>query len=281
MTTAARRCAWKNKSSTLPTNRIMQRLISEITRLYLRDGQRYCEQDDPAHAPLSTSVFEQHLLGVRTIALELIADQGLTRTLVLDFDTADAGKGEQNWRDLCVVANALQEQLKLPAPAVSISGRAGYGLWLSLAEPVPATDAREFAYLLRKQFLPEAPHRPDHWPRRLAEPPPCRQPNGKWAAFIHPSMGASFAEDPALEMAPPIGAQVGFLEGLQSITLAQFALALKTLRHDQPPVASPISPRAAVPDGLLLKDASIEDIVQFLHSKNIEPTFRYIKVDDR
>jgi hypothetical protein len=31
-----------------------------------------------------------------------------------------------------------------------------------------------------------------------------------------------------------------------------------------------------VPDGLLLKDATLEDIVRFLHSKNIEPTFRHI-----
>jgi hypothetical protein len=281
MTTAARRCALKKISSTLSSNRIMQRLISEIARLYLMDGQRYCEQDDPARAPLSTSVFEQHLLGVRTIALELMTNEGLTRTLVLDFDSADAGKGEQHWRDLCVVANALQEQLKLPAPAVSISGRAGYALWLSLAEPVPAADAREFAHLLRKEFLPDAPHRPDHWPRRLAEPPPCRQPNGKWAAFIHPSMGASFAEDPALEMAPPVGAQVGFLEGLQSISLEQFTQALTTLRHDQAPVVAPVTARGPVPDGLLLKDASIEDIVRFLHAKNIEPTFRHIKVEDR
>lgn len=30
------------------------------------------------------------------------------------------------------------------------------------------------------------------------------------------------------------------------------------------------------PQALLLKDATLEDIVNFLHSKNIEPTFRYL-----
>jgi hypothetical protein len=30
------------------------------------------------------------------------------------------------------------------------------------------------------------------------------------------------------------------------------------------------------PEGLLLKDATLEDIVRFLHSKNIEPTFRHL-----
>jgi hypothetical protein len=29
------------------------------------------------------------------------------------------------------------------------------------------------------------------------------------------------------------------------------------------------------PQGLLLKDATLEDIVKFLHTKNIEPTFRF------
>lgn len=278
MKTAALRFALKSASATLPTNWTMQKLISEIKRLYFMDGQRYREQDDAAPALLSTSVFEQHLLGVRAISLELVTEQALTRALVLDFDAAVSGKGEQHWRDLCAVANALQERLGLPAPAVSITGRNGYALWLSLAEPVPAADAREFLYLLRKAYLPESPQRLDDQPRRWAEPPPCRQPNGKWAAFIHPSMGASFADDPALEMAPPISAQVGFLEGLQSIPPAQFAEALATLRPDRAPAALPAAPAA---EGLLLKDATIEDIVQFLHAKNIEPTFRHIKADDR
>jgi hypothetical protein len=262
----------------------MQKLISELTRLYLLDGQRYCEQSDASPARLNNTIFEQHLLGVRTIALELVTGEQAMRALVLDFDAADAGKGEQHWRDLCVIANALQEKLNLPAPAVSISGRAGYALWLSLEEPVPASDAREFLCLLRKAYLPETAQRPDDWPRRWAEPPPCRQANGKWAAFIHPSMGASFAEDPALEMAPPLSAQLGFLEGLHSMTQVQFARALGSLReeHGVPAaMAKSISPGAPASPGLLLKDASIEDIVQFLHSKNIEPTFRYIKVDDR
>lgn len=256
----------------------MQKLISEIKRLYLTDGQRYREQDDAAPTPLTTSVFEQHLLGVRAISLELVTQQGLTRALVIDFDAADAGNGEQHWRDLCIVANALQEQLKLPAPAVSITGRSGYALWLSLADAVPEADAREFLCLLRKTYLPETARRPDDWPRRWAEPPPCRQANGKWAAFIHPSMGASFADDPGLEMAPPISAQVGFLEGLHSMEPAQFAQALQSLRQEQGVPAPAAAPSAA---GLLLRDATIEDIVRHLHSKNIEPTFRHIKADGR
>ena len=41
---------------------------------------------------------------------------------------------------------------------------------------------------------------------------------------------------------------------------------------DSAPVAQPV----AASEGLLLKDATLEDIVRFLHSKNIEPTFRHL-----
>jgi hypothetical protein len=32
---------------------------------------------------------------------------------------------------------------------------------------------------------------------------------------------------------------------------------------------------ASTPDGLLLKDATLEDIVRVLHARGIEPTFRF------
>jgi hypothetical protein len=32
----------------------------------------------------------------------------------------------------------------------------------------------------------------------------------------------------------------------------------------------------AAPDGLLLKDATLEDIVRFLQARHIEPTFRFL-----
>jgi hypothetical protein len=31
-----------------------------------------------------------------------------------------------------------------------------------------------------------------------------------------------------------------------------------------------------VQDGLLLRDATLDDIVRFLHARGIEPTFRFI-----
>ena len=254
----------------------MQKLLSELRRLYLRDGQQYREPGKDGAGDLSPAMLEQHLRGENTIALDLVAADGLTRVVLIDFHGAAEGKGEQHWSALCEVAHALQATLELPAPAVSISGGAGYGLWLSLETPVPAAQARLFSELLRGAYSPDI----GSTGVTVAELPPCLQPaTGKWAAFINPGMGASFAEEPALDMAPPLDAQAAFLEGLRSITAAQFAHALDILRrtHGGVQASHPsIQDAVAAPAGLLLKDATLEDIVRHLHAKNIEPTFRHL-----
>lgn len=196
---------------------------------------------------------------------------GQTRTIALAFrrlpDDSEAG----HWERLCAVANAIQSELRLPAPAVSISGSGAYGLWLSLAQPVPLAQAREFAELLTPGAAPAA---------ALALPPRLDPASGKWAAFINPGMGASFAGDEGLEMQPPEAGQLALLERLESSTPAQFAQALAQLRQSVAAAPQPAPGAArldAPPEGLLLRDATLEDIVQFLHSKNIEPTFRFLK----
>ena len=273
----------------------MQRLISELQRLYLLENQAYAIQSaegDGYHpaGTLSQAVQEQHLLGERTVALDLVTGTGLTRALVIDFDGAADGSGALQWTTLCTVANALQAELGLPAPAVSISGRKGYGLWLSFEAPIPVVQVRQFLRMLRQVYFPDIAntvHGTDNSAaeRATAELPPfLDQVSGKWAAFINPGMGASFADDPGLEMAPPWGAQAAFLAGLQSISSRQFDQAMSRLRQlsgetDGAMVCAPASmPATAAPvsDGLLLKDATIEDVVKFLHGKNIEPTFRYL-----
>jgi hypothetical protein len=177
------------------------------------------------------------------------------------------------------VANALQGQLGFPAPAVSISGADGYGLWLSLETPVPTALAQEFLELLGKAYFPSIPIRPDAAIGSVELPPCQNQRTGKWAAFINPGLGASFADEQGLEMAAPFAGQAALLDSLQSISQTQFLHAMNTLRrlHGAPPIASePRSEPASAPHGLLLKDATLEDIVCYLHSKNIEPTFRHL-----
>jgi hypothetical protein len=224
-------------------------------------------------------VLAARLLGQATGSINLVGDKGLTRALVIPFrKTGGSGEG-QHWSRLCEVANAMQAQLGLPAPAVSISGADGYGLWLSLESPVPAAQAQQFLQLLHLAYFPDVELAPDA-AFAPAELPPCLdERTGKWAAFIHPGMGSSFAEETGLEMAPPFAGQAALLEGLQSVSSAQFMHVLDTLQQSHaaaPRAGVPSAKPAVAADGLLLKDATLEDIVSYLHSKNIEPTFRHL-----
>lgn len=205
-------------------------------------------------------------------ATALVSADGASRAIVIDFPPRPNAGAERHWLDLCEVANRLQEAFGFPAPAVSITGTQGYRLWLSLAEPVPVGDIRRFLALLCETHFPEL----DLQALEAVALPPFLHPgSGKWAAFIHPGMGASFAEEAGLEMAPPAAGQLGFLESLDSIGKAQFMDALVSMKGAGPAPAAPAL-SAPAPEGLLLKDATLEDIVRHLHALNIEPTFRHL-----
>ena len=267
----------------------MHKLISALTRLYLFEEQQQYVDAEGGAQPLTPAVLARHLSGEQTVAVPLVSDAshgGLTRALVLEF--GGKGGGEAHWSALCTIANAVQHELDLPAPAVSISGTA-FQLWLSLATPVPVAQARQFVQLLRSTFLPASTDILAAAPPADVEQvalPPCLQPSGKWAAFIHPSMGAAFVDEPGLDMPPPPAAQLGFLESLRSINPAQFTQALAKLQGhaglaDAVPASAPAAPLSApvsqslTQPGLLLQDATLEDIVRWLHARNIEPTFRH------
>lgn len=249
----------------------MQELIAQLERLYWM-------QDDGA--PSLAGQLAERLAG-REGAPLVLARSGLTRAVVLPFARLPDDGALGHWERLCGVANALQSELQLPAAAVSMSGARGFALWLSLAEPLPLASAQQFANALRTAFCPELPPLQVDAPVEL---PPCLdQASGKWSAFIHPGMGSSFAEEPGLDVAPPPAAQAAFLDGLQSIDAAQLQQALELLAARQRAAApartlstsSANAAAGAAPDGLLLKDATLEDIVRHLHARNIEPTFRH------
>src|SRR5471030_1457772 len=150
----------------------MQKLLSELRRLYLLDEQQYREPGKDGSGDLTSAILEQHLRGEKTVTLDLVTPDGLTRVLLIAFHGAAEGKGEQHWSALCEVAHAMQATLELPAPAVSISGgdgNGGYGLWLSLETPVPVAQAREFSALLLGAYSPDI----DGQNVSVAELPPC------------------------------------------------------------------------------------------------------------
>jgi hypothetical protein len=243
----------------------MQKLISELARLYL-----------PAGA-VTPDALAEHLSGSTTLAVKLTSDSGMTRAIMIPFRKPKSGGDlAQHWTQLCEVANALQSDLGLPAPAVSISGADGYGLWLSFEHPVPSGQAQRFLELLGQAYFPDTPIAPDAVDVPVELPPCLNQASGKWAAFIHPGMGASFADESGLDMPPPMAGQLAFLERLHSIGEEQFRHALEVLHPAHVPAPVSSAPPVAAAEGLLLKDATLEDIVRYLHSKNIEPTFRHL-----
>jgi hypothetical protein len=271
----------------------MEKLIAELTRLYL------------APEAVTREALAAHIAGKTTLAIKLTTADGLARAFAIPFRKV-FGDGEAgHWDRLCRVANALQAELGLPAPAVSIDGASAYRLWLSLETPVPAGEAQEFLELLQRTYFPQTELAPDAATAPVYLPPCLNPRSGKWAAFIHPGMGASFAEESGLEVAPPLQGQAAFLDGLDSVADEQFREALHKLEQKQAPAPAPVEPASsaasdalaaeafvlqpsseapvkasarpkAAQDGLLLKDATLEDIVRHLQAKNIEPTFRFL-----
>lgn len=237
------------------------------------------------HAPLSTELTRLYRLDGDTDSqpLPLVSAAGLTRTLILEFRRTANQATPRHWDQLCQMANYLQDKLSLPAPAVSISGSNTYRLWLSLAQPVPLAQAHAFLQALCLHCFPDLHADQLNWlpqadsddARHLSiECPPCLQSNGLWSAFIHPGMGAAFEEEGGLEMPPPAAGQAAFLERLRSISAEQWQQSCATLPAGTAAQLMPPSP-AANP-GLLLKDATLDDIIRHLHERNIEPTFRHL-----
>ncbi|MDQ1815562.1 hypothetical protein RBA41_19875 [Massilia sp. CCM 9210] len=230
---------------------------------------------------MSSETLAQRRLGQSSLAIDLADDTGRTRAIVIAFRKMSGADEALHWTRLCTLANALQAELGFPAPAVSISGGNGFYLWMSLDTPTPVARVQTFLELIRKAYTPDMDVLLDAASAPV-ELPPCLDPHsGKWAAFIDPGLGASFADESGLEMPPPLAGQAALLERVERISAKQFQHALDVLEqaHGAPVTASvSVPPREPAPsaDGLLLRDATLEDIVRFLHSKNIEPTFRHL-----
>ena len=156
----------------------MHKLIQELQRLYL-----------PADSALTPELAAAHMAGDVCLPLGPVDARGEVRALRITFRHA------ADWPQLASLYRQLQEELGLPAPAISVCGRAGYQLWLSLARPQPSALAARFLAALRSRFLGEMADAalslrpaPDE---QLAMAPdggelvPGRDPlSGKWSAFI-------------------------------------------------------------------------------------------------
>jgi hypothetical protein len=214
----------------------MNKLISELQRLYFLPDQQWHSQQLTAggelayatEGPLTPAIVSKSLAGELTAGLNLVSPAGMARAMVVSFTRAT------DWEQVANLYQAVQDELDLPAPAVSVSGRKGYSLWFSLAEALPLAQIRAFLAALQLKYLADIPlaHlelQPDVLAVKTLAPA-RHNATGKWSAFIDPSMGSMFIDEPGLEMAPILDRQAGMLAGLETIKGANFQRALSILQ---------------------------------------------------
>lgn len=156
---------------------------------------------------------------------------GTTRAMCLRFTKAG------HWEALANLYQALQSELDLPTPAISVSDKRGYGLWFSLAEAVPLAQAGDFLAALQRRYLADVPAAQLAFDLEAATAPavPMLDPEtSRWSAYIDPTLGAMFVAEPWLEMAPNPEKQADLLAALESIPAEDFERALTQLQTTSP-----------------------------------------------
>jgi len=257
----------------------MNELITELQRLYfLPDQQWHSQQANadsnpayPAEGALTPAVVASSLAGEQTIALQLVSADGMARAMLVDF----AKPGD--WQQVANLYQAVQDELDLPAPAISASGQKGYRLWFSLAEPVPVAQAGSFLDALRRKYLPDITvvnlELLPAGERTVAKlVPALHEATGKWSAFIDPSLGAMFVDEPGLEMAPNMGRQADLLAGLKSIKTVDFQRALSLLQARSEAAVSQPGPGAGHTRTLLNVGNDYSDPKSFLLAVMNDPS---------
>ena len=221
----------------------MNRLYAQLARLYaLTDAPcrlRPAGSDGDAAGGetvgFSAAIVERLLAGSDDAALQVVGAGGDVRVLVIEFDCPTRSCG---WPHVAALYQALQDELELPAPALAVRAHAGYALWISLAQPLPLRDAVAFLRALRARYLAGLPAaaltlRPgeatDADAALLPLLPARHAASGHWSAFIDPGLGALFADEPWLEMAPNPGQQADILASLKSADAAALAHAREVL----------------------------------------------------
>ena len=220
----------------------MNKLITELQRLYFLDRQRWSGE-----GILTQEIVDRCVAGELPVAVDLVGADGMARALIVDFeDSAD-------WQHVAGLYLAVQDELGLPAPALSISGHQGYTVWFSLASAVPVAQAGAFLAALRASYLAELPAnrvglRPAIDTIARVTLAPGRHPtSGKWAAFIDPTLGGMFIDEPWLEMAPSQDKQAELLAAIKSISAAEFEAALSALHSVSPVKPAPTDAGPASP----------------------------------
>lgn len=226
-----------------------QRLLSELRRLFLLP-------DAPA---TGLAALERQLAGGEAALPAFIDAQGRVRLMAVGLHGVSRGQGDAHCAALLQLGKALIEDLLLPEAAFSVNGREGYDLWLSLAEPVPAGEAREFLSLLQEAYLPDLPAvrlRPGGEgdagaaDQGVPLPPALHPATALWSVFIAPGLAPSFSEEAGIDLPPNLDKQAELLARLEPVSVAAFREALGRLRQRvRGGAAAQASAPAAAPEG--------------------------------
>ncbi len=174
-----------------------------------------------------------------------------------------------DWPALETLMRALQEDLDLPAPALSVDGH-GLRLWLSLAEPLDPATGNALLDALCQRYLADIPasrrQTVSHCPPDL--PPQILIADERWSAFIDPTLGSLFQDDAWLDLPPRDEQQAELLARCRPISPAEWAHAWQVLFATPMPStandasAPPMEPVA--PEEKLQTTASYDDPRDFL-----------------
>jgi len=161
--------------------------------------------------------------------IELIDSDGRVKTLVITVARS------RDWPIVAGLISALQETLGLPLPAVAVDGKAGFQLWLPLAEPVAPETAASFLAALRRQYLGDIADadivlQPTTGaPGSVHRIPALSAASDRWSAFVDPTMGGMFVEEGGLDFEPNPDRQADQLASISPIEPADFVSAMAAL----------------------------------------------------
>lgn len=234
------------------------RLVAELRRLYVRP------------ATPGADALPRALAAGEALRLSPLGADGRVAWMVVGVD------GEDAWAQTAALYAGLLDDLALPAPALAVSGEAGYRLWFALVEPVSVAEAGAFLRGLADRYLAELPPA-----RRTLCPlgevgevlmvPGLHPATGKWSAFIDPGLGGMLADEPWLDMAPNPEKQADILAGFEAIKPAAFAQALARL-GPAPEAPPPLPVAPSRPAGGEACDGAGDEARRFLLAVMNDPT---------
>jgi hypothetical protein len=240
------------------------KLFGELQRLYFPEQSA----DSPAgggNSALTPERLARSLAGKASALVSPADSAGRVRCLRLLLNRPGA------WNTVQEICRVVEEELAWPAPAISVSATDGYCLWFALAEPVSPARGAAFLEALRRRSLdgqPAAgirlqPAPDDAVPAGIELVPALDAATGKWSAYIDPSLGAMFADDPGLDMLPSPDRQADLLGGVALVKPGEFEQALASLGVAVSGETRPGTGNAA-PSGTLGQDAHYADPRSFL-----------------